>query len=226
MHQRPGTDSTGRVYRTVKSRIVSCEFTPGDRLDLDRLSREVHASTTPVREAINRLIAEQLIAPGAKKGFVIPMPTEDGIEGLYRLNEILLDASVTTAIAAATVKPATLVNDKVFGADNHNRSEGLAYVQLTRHLFARIASLAMPAAIIDVIENVSDRLSYIRLLESDFVEGAGAELAELVRRCSSAQYEALQGKLLTYHARRRSALPHLLGERLTIALGKKLKASM
>lgn len=49
------------VYQQIHQEILSGELSPGDRLVLDRLARKYGVSAVPVREAIRRLEAENLV---------------------------------------------------------------------------------------------------------------------------------------------------------------------
>ncbi len=48
------------AYDLVRRKIVNHEFEPGSRIREDLLASELSMSRTPVREAINRLVAEGL----------------------------------------------------------------------------------------------------------------------------------------------------------------------
>lgn len=49
------------AYETIKARIVDGRYSPGHRLVLDRLARELDISPVPVREAVRRLEAERFV---------------------------------------------------------------------------------------------------------------------------------------------------------------------
>ena len=44
-----------RVYDTLKRAMMERRFRPGDRLDPAMLAEDLNSSTTPVREALDRL---------------------------------------------------------------------------------------------------------------------------------------------------------------------------
>src|SRR5690554_6667638 len=56
------------VYYEIKARFVNNTFTPGERIWEDKLAEELEVSRTPVREAINRLIAEGFVENRPRKG--------------------------------------------------------------------------------------------------------------------------------------------------------------
>lgn len=53
------------AYEILKDAIITLTFEPGEKLNLSKITRELGISTTPVREAMNRLIQE---------GFVVNVP--------------------------------------------------------------------------------------------------------------------------------------------------------
>ncbi|WP_432542413.1 GntR family transcriptional regulator [Kineococcus sp. SYSU DK002] len=56
------TSKVEQAYELIRERIVSGRYTPGYRLVLGALARELGSSPVPVREAIRRLEAESLVA--------------------------------------------------------------------------------------------------------------------------------------------------------------------
>lgn len=69
-----------QVYEVLEQRIFDLEYRPGERLVIERMARELGVSTTPVREALNRLAAERVIAFEPYVGYtVLPEPTLDEI---------------------------------------------------------------------------------------------------------------------------------------------------
>ncbi len=56
------------VYTEVKEKLINNSIKPGERIWEDKIAEELGVSRTPVREAINRLIAEELIENRPRKG--------------------------------------------------------------------------------------------------------------------------------------------------------------
>lgn len=59
------------AYDALKDRIIELELAPGTKLNLDRLSQEFRISQTPIREALTRLVAENLVCMEPFKGFSV-----------------------------------------------------------------------------------------------------------------------------------------------------------
>jgi len=52
---------TDRVHEQLKGLILDQNFSPGSRLNIDKLCRELHVSSSPLREALASLTAERLV---------------------------------------------------------------------------------------------------------------------------------------------------------------------
>ena len=77
-----------QVVQLLQERILDRVYAPGERLNIDALSRELDVSSSPLREALTRLSAEGLVTSSAFAGFsVAPVPTREWFEQLlvYRI---------------------------------------------------------------------------------------------------------------------------------------------
>jgi DNA-binding GntR family transcriptional regulator len=59
------------VYAEIKDRIIKLHLAPGESLSIDGLREELSVSSTPIREALNRLSAENLVRFEPFKGFTV-----------------------------------------------------------------------------------------------------------------------------------------------------------
>ena len=83
-----------RVYDELFTYIVTQGLTAGDRLTIDKLTKRLNVSQTPVRQALTRLQADGLVINQRNRGFsVAPLPSRKqlcdalniriGVEGSY-----------------------------------------------------------------------------------------------------------------------------------------------
>jgi DNA-binding GntR family transcriptional regulator len=79
-----------RVYQALKARVMAGAFAPGERIDPARLSADLAASATPIREALHRLAGERLVESWQQEGFRQPFVTEANLRDLYGWSEDLL----------------------------------------------------------------------------------------------------------------------------------------
>lgn len=73
------------VYRELRKAIVRSEFEPGDRLRVEELTRRFGASSSPVREALNRLAQQGIVRIVENRGFRVALLTPDGVADLVRV---------------------------------------------------------------------------------------------------------------------------------------------
>jgi GntR family transcriptional regulator, carbon starvation induced regulator len=73
------------VYRELRKAIVGCTFEPGERLRVEELTRRFGVSSSPVREALNRLAEQGIVLTLENRGFRVASLTADGVEDLVRV---------------------------------------------------------------------------------------------------------------------------------------------
>lgn len=59
------------AYETIKKKIICCEYRPNTFLSESLLMKEIDASRTPIREALNKLEQEGLVTIIPKKGIMV-----------------------------------------------------------------------------------------------------------------------------------------------------------
>lgn len=78
-----------RVYRTLRTRILHGEISPGQALTLRGIGRDFGVSMTPAREAVRRLVAEGALLLSSSGRVSTPELTRDRIEELAALRALL-----------------------------------------------------------------------------------------------------------------------------------------
>lgn len=94
MDTQPGTDlyaatASTVAYSELKTWIMLGEVPLGVRLREERIADRVGVSRTPVREALLRLHAEQLLERHPEGGYRVAAPSTDAIRGLYDVRRAL-----------------------------------------------------------------------------------------------------------------------------------------
>ncbi|MCH4562224.1 GntR family transcriptional regulator [Halomonas sp. EGI 63088] len=77
-----------RLKDALENDIINGRRTPGERLDLETLGREFNVSRTPVREAIQQLVASGLVTVMPKKGTFV---SRVGIDQLIEMFEVMAE---------------------------------------------------------------------------------------------------------------------------------------
>ncbi len=101
-----GLPSSELVYRKLKERIISGELAPDTRLIELSIAAEFGVSRTPVREALKRLAAENLVLADPARGIVVHAPEPSEIEDVFILREAL--DSLAARLAAHRITPSEL----------------------------------------------------------------------------------------------------------------------
>lgn len=207
-----GLSAGDRVYQAIKARVIAYEFPQGERIYLDPLATELGVSTTPVREAMNRLAAKDLVIKAPRKGFIAITLSEENLKGHYELTRLLLSHELETLNAPirrqlSKLEPIAIVLNKL-------KQPRLASVDaLTRYtgeIFAALSSIRKQSRVMRMIENANEHLYFIRTLECRHIGNVPNELILLCELLLAGHCEELLAAINTYHDRRLRALPSLI----------------
>ena len=90
--------STEIVYNKIKTKILTCEYIPGQLLSEKEIVDELDTSRTPVREALSMLNGQRLIKIIYNKGIQISPLSAKRVREVYELRRVLEPLSVKYAI--------------------------------------------------------------------------------------------------------------------------------
>ncbi len=71
VNAKPSTTIAQDIYRTVRAELISGTMRPGQRIKLDPLASRLDVSRTVAREALMRLVGEELVEFNPQKGFAV-----------------------------------------------------------------------------------------------------------------------------------------------------------
>ena len=77
------------VYRRLKQAIVDADLSPGERLVESTLARDLNVSRTPIREALQRLTNDGLVAADGSRGLIVSRNSIENVAQAYDLREVL-----------------------------------------------------------------------------------------------------------------------------------------
>lgn len=161
--------SEGRVealYARLKEMAVDFRFRPGERLNEVALAQALDASRTPLREALNRLVSEQLIDFVPGRGFFCRALDPKSIFDLYELREVAEVAAVRRAVERGTDEDIAALRVALYaeGLD----VEGLTIREMTaldEAFHIGIARLAGNAELVHQLERLNERIRFIRWVD-------------------------------------------------------------
>lgn len=80
---------SNKVYLELRSKMLSNQLMPGVRLKEEAWAKKMEVSRMAVREALNRLLGENLLVVGIKGGYYIKSMNADDLREIRELREIL-----------------------------------------------------------------------------------------------------------------------------------------
>lgn len=151
------------IYDQVKAMAVSFRLRPGDRLNEVALSKELGVSRTPLREALNRLVAERLFDFRPGQGFFCRPLNAQSVFDLFELREIIETAAVRAACLKATDDQLTDLRDELYatGIDITGLTVQEA-VSRDEAFHLGIARLSGNAELLQILTRINERIRYIR----------------------------------------------------------------
>ena len=159
----------GRVealYASLKDMVVGFRIRPGERLNEVALARALDTSRTPLREALNRLISEQLIEFRPGRGFFCRDLTPTSVFELYELRTILEVAIARLAAERADAAEVAALHHTLY-------TDGRAFAgRSVRELTSQdetfhigLAELAGSSELVRQLASINDRIRYIRWID-------------------------------------------------------------
>jgi DNA-binding GntR family transcriptional regulator len=94
------------TYDILKSKILTCELAPGQRVDVEFVSRKLGVSRTPVNDALQKLSIEGLIQIVPRKGTFVAQATSKDVEDAFQVR-MALEAKACE-LAAARMNPSQI----------------------------------------------------------------------------------------------------------------------
>lgn len=86
------------LYDRLRADLLRAALEPGSRLAIDALSTQYETSSTPLREALNRLVADGLVERREQRGFAVANVSAEDLEEITKarcwLEEIALRESI------------------------------------------------------------------------------------------------------------------------------------
>lgn len=97
-------DMAEQAFETLRNEIITGRLAPGARLVVVEQAQRLGVSRTPVKEALNRLVAQELVVDIQRKGFFVSHLDAQGIAELAELRLVLELAAVERGIEIATTQ--------------------------------------------------------------------------------------------------------------------------
>lgn len=174
-----GLPSSELVYRRLKDRIVSGNLEPDSRLVELNIAAEFGVSRTPVREALKRLAAENLVLADPARGMVVHAPDATEIEDMFIVREALDGLAARLAshrITPSELSRLRLIVDSMRQAISSGRREQVVTANQRFHdIIYAAAGNPMLARIAGDLRDFARRFTTLPFASPDRVEHVLAE---------------------------------------------------
>lgn len=165
------------AYRLIRERIDSGQYVPGYRLVLAPIATELEMSVVPVREAIRRLEAEQLVTFERNIGAQVALIKET--EYLHTMQTLALVEGSATGLAAPDITADHIRRAREINQTMRETLTGAFDPQRFTALNLEFHSVLFEACpnphILDLVHRGWNRMKVLRNSSFSFVPGRAAE---------------------------------------------------
>ena len=165
-----------QAYEAVKARIVEGTYSPGYRLVLGSIAKDLGVSVVPVREAIRRLEAEGLVTFERNVGATVA--GIDPTEYLYTMQTLSIVEGAATALSAPLIDAVAIararsVNEQMRECLNHFAP--VRFTRLNQDFHSILFEHCPNPHILDLVHRGWNRLAALRSSTFRFVPGRAHE---------------------------------------------------
>jgi DNA-binding GntR family transcriptional regulator len=150
------------VYETLRALVLEHTLTPGERLNIDALSRNLDVSPTPVREALARLESEGLIRKRPLVGYTVsPLLTRAEFTEMFDMRLLLECAAARWAAERASAAQKAEIcteADRTVGAEEDDSKWHATFTAMDAHLHDLVAQASGNALLQDSISRLHSHL--------------------------------------------------------------------
>jgi DNA-binding GntR family transcriptional regulator len=153
------------AYEKVKSLVLANQLHPNEHLQISNLADRLRVGVTPLREALIRLTAENLIESHPHRGFFAKVLTIGELNDLSQLAHLLLRSSLHGGSRRFGIEWSADVRGTEDSARSDQSAE--AAVRAVEQLYERIVMASENATMLQAIRNYNSRVHAVLLI---FVE--------------------------------------------------------
>jgi DNA-binding GntR family transcriptional regulator len=195
-----------KVYEQIRTMATNFEFKPGERINEGALAGELGISRTPLREALNRLVAEGFLTFHNGRGFFCRSLDPDQILGLYEARQAIECEALRLAVSRATdeeiAEVLRFLKDTETAYSSSSSSQELVELDEAFHL--RLVRMAKNRELERILANVNARIRYVRWIDMSERRSVTPAAHVRIAEALAARDEALAVRELRDHIGKRS----------------------
>lgn len=140
MPSKPSSSTTesgaavGKVYAALRMPIVDGQISPGTRINIDAVARDLGVSQTPVREALQRLEADGLLVYTPGRGYrTTPMLDLAGLRSVFEFRLLVEPWAARAAASDRLANPAAALDTEIGAFERAAHGSGDVRQQMLAH---------------------------------------------------------------------------------------------
>jgi DNA-binding GntR family transcriptional regulator len=168
----------GKVYSALRTRILSFELKPGEKILESDVAQNLGVSRTPIREALNKLEQEGLIRMLPNKGYFVSDVTTKEIEELYEIREALEVLAIRGAARNATAGDWNRLEQLLLSQEG-NDENGTKPTFMDAHRFhEELIRISGNQTLEQILKTVSVKINRLGWMNVFFVDRATSSYGE------------------------------------------------
>jgi len=168
-------DTVSSLYARLRSMAASFAFKPGERINESALSRSLGASRTPLREALNRLVAEGFVEFHAGRGFYCRSLSDTRIRHLYEARMAIECETTRQAAHRATPEAIDAIEASLEACAEEYASctDPIRLMEMDEDFHLRLVALAGNPELQGMLETIYDKIRFVRTADLRRLQAAG-----------------------------------------------------
>lgn len=168
------------AYGKLHEMAVNFEFKPEERLNESALSIVLNVSRTPLREALNRLVAEGLLTFKNGRGFFCRALSPVRIHDLYEARAAVESEGILRAIERASDAEIKSVSTYLSETEpKYKTCENLTeLVEMDEEFHRRLVELSNNGELLRLLDNLNHRTRYVRLINLQLLRAKDRDTAD------------------------------------------------
>jgi DNA-binding GntR family transcriptional regulator len=155
-----GVPLAERVYAELKKALRTGHFEPGERIREEAVAKWLEVSRTPVREALRRLVSDNLLV-STEHGLAVPRLSRDQIFELYAMREVLEGAAAALAAQHASAAEVDFLN-QILREQAAAKSDAERLLAINKELHGCIYRAANNRYLVRTLQSLQDELEQLR----------------------------------------------------------------
>lgn len=189
------------AYELIKTRIINCEYKPGEFLNTLELQDDFGFSRTPIREALGRLEQENLVKFYHKKGFAVSDVSLATISTIYE-TRLLIEPHIVVnygeLVNKAKIERMRALFQAGVNCENNDVNLHMGYDDEFHQL---IRSVCPNVYLVQVLSNIDAQAQRVRIISGYYgskLQKLCQEHLEIAERILADEYLPA-GKLMHRH---------------------------